>query len=119
LISLSLNKDFSRITSFGDNLYISVFNKSKLSNSHVFHLLSHISKKLIQYLLSIFIIDNIKLEEVLVHSYHSHSRLSVAGVTTLTTSLFTIHLSVGSDICSTIATLYQAFTKIGRYFSLA
>jgi hypothetical protein len=52
-------------------------------------------------------------------SKFSHSKDIVAGVTTLTTSLFTIHLSFGSETCSAIATLYQASIKTGKYLSLA
>ena len=52
-------------------------------------------------------------------SYHSHSSQIVAGVTTLTTSLFTIHFKFGSETCSAIATLYQASINWGKYFSFA
>jgi len=43
----------------------------------------------------------------------------VDGVTTLTTSLFTIHFNFGSETCSANATLYQAATNNGKYFSFA
>ena len=96
---------------------LSYFN-SKLINSLVCHLLVEISKTLKANLFSKFTIDKItELSAKL--SKLSHSNDKVDGVTILTTSLLTIHFNFGSETCSTIATLYQAWIKIGKYLSFA
>jgi hypothetical protein len=88
-----------------------------LFSIHTFQFELDDSIKEIQYSPLFSQIETIKF--VLLFEYVSHSRLRVAGVTILTIFLLTIHLSFGSEICSAIATLYQALTKSGKYLSFA
>gem|GEM_PF-2463572 len=110
------NNFFSITTSFGESLNNSDCSEEKSLNSQVLHLFSPKFKILNQNILFVLLIDIIFEFDV---SYFSHSNQIVAGVITLTISLFTIHFKFGSLICSAIAILYHASISIGRYFSFA